>query len=75
MKCTTCESNRVLSFSGKCSDLFNGRIQSKECNDYVPDDMGIGGGDYVEGDLCLNCGQMQGTWPLPLSELETQSND
>jgi len=25
----------------------------------------IGGGDYIEFKLCLNCGQQQGEWPIP----------
>lgn len=44
-----------------------------EFDGYVPDDLGIGGGDYVEFDLCLDCGQVQGTWPLPLSKKERKA--
>jgi hypothetical protein len=37
---------------------------------YVPDDMGIGGGDYVEFDYCLQCGQIQGRFPRGITSLE-----
>jgi len=75
MACQKCGSTRVMSFSGKCSDCFGGSIGSKDFDGYVPHDMGIGGGDYVEGKLCLDCGQMQGEWPLPLSEIESPDED
>jgi len=68
--CSKCSSNRVASISAKCSDLCFVHIQGEEHDGYVPDDMGIGGGDYVEIDLCLNCGTVQGEWPLPECELE-----
>lgn len=35
--------------------------------------MGIGGGDYVEFDYCLDCGQIQGTFPVPKHEIEEKS--
>jgi hypothetical protein len=41
-----------------------------EYDGYVPDDLGIGGGDYVEINLCLECGQVAGNWPLPNSRIE-----
>jgi hypothetical protein len=31
--------------------------------------MGIGGGDDVDIDLCLQCGQVQGEFPIPDSAL------
>jgi hypothetical protein len=34
--------------------------------------MGIGGGDYVEIDLCMDCGQTQGKYPRPISDLERE---
>ena len=38
---------------------------------YVPRDLGIGGGDDVQFDYCLDCGQIQGKFPLPRTALET----
>lgn len=37
--------------------------------------MGIGGGDYFEIDLCLDCGRVQGEFPLPETDLELKNPD
>src|ERR1700735_917563 len=65
--CKRCGSDKILSFSGKCSDLCWTSYKGIEKDGYVPSGIGIdqqGYGDYVEGDLCLNCGQMQGKFPI-----------
>ena len=31
---------------------------------YVPGEIGIGGGDYIRMDICLDCGQVQGEFPV-----------
>lgn len=64
MSCQTCKSDRILSFSGKVSDLFGCDINGKSHNGYVPEDLNLGGRDYLKGNLCLNCGQLQGKFPL-----------
>jgi len=61
-----------LGFNAKCADRFFCSIGNNEHNDYPPEDIGLGGGDYVKGKLCLDCGQLQGKWPLPISELEQE---
>jgi len=71
--CKFCSSDRVISVSAKCSDLSTVEFGNKEHNGYLPDDLGIGGGDYVEFDLCLNCGRVQGEWPLPESGIERRA--
>jgi hypothetical protein len=39
------------------------RHEGKEfCQGYVPENLGIGGGDYLKIDLCTYCGQVQGNW-------------
>lgn len=78
MACSRCKSIRIANAGGKCSDLFGVSIQIDEENvqehdGYVPDDLGIGGGDYMEVSYCLDCGQIQGTWPLPRTELEEKA--
>ena len=75
MNCQKCSSERILSFEGKTSDMFNCSIGKVEHNGYVPKDIGLGGsyGDYVSGELCLDCGQMQGKWPLPKTEFELEA--
>jgi hypothetical protein len=64
MSCQRCKSERTAHVSGKTSDMCSVQVGEKDSNDYVPRDMNIGGGDYVSFSYCLDCGQMQGTWPL-----------
>lgn len=74
MSCQRCNSERVLSVSAKCSDMCVVQIGDLEHDGYVPTDVvfGAGGfGDYVTFDVCLDCGQMQGTWPNPQMAFET----
>lgn len=75
MACQRCNSDRVASISSKSSDLNCVSFNAREKNGYVPEGMGIGGGDYVEFDWCLDCGQIQVVdddpkFPLPLCEME-----
>lgn len=55
MKCQHCGSTRVLEFSGKCNDLYSASLGGREYDGYALHGVGLGGGDYVSGDLCLNC--------------------
>ena len=71
MSCQKCGSDRTASMSAKCSDCCFVKIGSGEKSGYVPRDMGIGGGDYVKFHWCLDCGHIQGEWPVPKTELET----
>ena len=64
MTCDKCESKRILMLSAKCSDLFHAYIGDKEINGYVPNNLNIGGGDYVEFNSCLDCGKIQGEFPV-----------
>ena len=66
-----CGSDRIASLSAKSSDLNFIRVGDNSKEGYGPSDMGIGGGDYVEFDWCLNCGQIQHiNFPLPKCQLE-----
>lgn len=75
MKCQKCLSERVAYICAKCSDNGSCKIDGQENNGYVLGDMGIGGGDYVEFSWCLECGQIQGKFPLPACELEKDISD
>lgn len=66
-----CEHKRTAHVTGKCSDRCFVTAGDQEHDGYVPDDMGIGGGDYLEFGYCLDCGKIQGSFPLPLTQLET----
>lgn len=67
MFCQNCHKNRILSVNGKCSDMCD--VQSSDIggmsyDGYVPRDLNIGGGDYIEFEMCLDCGQVQGKFPI-----------
>lgn len=71
MECDNCGGDRVANINGKCSDRFSLQLGELEIeDDYVPSDFGIGGGDYIELELCLDCGKLQGDFPLEITELE-----
>lgn len=76
MACQKCSSNRVMTFNGKCSDLFMASMYDSEADEvheeegYVIRGVNIGGGDYISASVCLDCGQLQGQWPVgPVEEL------
>lgn len=75
----TCSHKRIASVGGKCSDCFFASIyvgdERREYDGYVLDDMNIGGGDMLEFKYCLDCGQIQGTWPLPETTLEIPEDE
>jgi hypothetical protein len=59
MTCKNCGADRIIEVSGKTADMCFVRIDGREHDGYVPEDMGIGGGDYLEIDFCLECGMIQ----------------
>ena len=64
-RCQGCNSERVLEVMGKCSDMCHitypkGHIHSG----YVPRDLNIGGGDYLQFSYCADCGRIQGDFPI-----------
>ena len=78
MSCESCGSDRIASVDAKCSDRFSMDIDDRNVvkGDYVPRDYNIGGGDYVRFGYCLDCGQMEGEWPVEPSEIEeTETED
>ena len=54
----------MIFVSGKCSDLCFVEMDGQEHDGYVPDDLGIGGGDYITIEFCLDCGQLAGKFPI-----------
>lgn len=69
---TECDHKRAAYVSAKCSDLCWVRIKAtgQEHDGYVPDDMGIGGGDNIDFNYCLDCGHILGKWPIAKCKLE-----
>jgi len=73
--CQKCQSDRVLTVSAKCCDLCSCAIKDQSYDGYVPSDASIGGGKYIEISFCMDCGQMQGEFPVPLTRLEQGKED
>lgn len=65
-----CRSERILQVSAKSSDCCGVTLNGVNHEGYLPKDLGIGGGDYVEFRLCLDCGKVQGSFPLKECALE-----
>jgi hypothetical protein len=60
-----CGSNRIVSVNAKCSDLCNVQLPSgEELDGYVPDNLNIGGGDYIGFEFCMDCGRIQDEFPI-----------
>lgn len=68
--CQRCKSQRLADVCAKCSDMCSVAIGSGGRDGYVPSNLGIGGGDYIEFSWCLDCGNIAGEWPVPPHELE-----
>jgi len=65
-KCQRCGKDRVMFVSAKCSDLCVAEYRGVEHDGYVPKGINIDRwGDYVDVKFCLECGQIQGKWPIP----------
>jgi hypothetical protein len=69
-QCQRCSSSRVVYVDAHCSDACQVVNHLRTKNGYVPRDLGIGGGDDVHFTYCLECGQIQGKFPVPLAEIE-----
>ena len=69
-RCDKCGSDRVISVLGKTNDCFSAESTAKGYDGYVPSDIGIGGGDEMEFSYCLQCGKIQGEFPLPPASIE-----
>ena len=70
VSCQRCKSHRVATATSHGSDMQSFSMGSVDHSGYLPSDVGIGGNDDLEIEYCLDCGQLQGTWPLPLSAIE-----
>jgi hypothetical protein len=62
--CQRCSAFRIITVTGKCGDLAGVSYGEHHSDGYVPYGLNIGGGDYVEFKLCLDCGQQQGEFPV-----------
>ena len=60
-----CDSDRIFHASAKVSDRCYSTFNGKEHDGYVPTEIGVGGWDYLRLDICLECGKLQGKFPVP----------
>ena len=65
--CNKCWNGRIMRVVAKCSDLGMFNYKDQAIDGYVPRDLGIGSGDYLEFEYCLDCGQIQGS-DFPISD-------
>jgi len=67
MKCDKCNSERVALLNGKTSDMCQFRYKDIDTDGYVPQGIIIGDdgyGDYINFHFCLECGKIQGKFPI-----------
>jgi hypothetical protein len=69
---STCEcgSTRIMDVCGKVSDMFGAGTQGKQYSGYVPAGLNIGEGDYLEFGYCLDCGRIQGKFPIDMKTID-----
>lgn len=70
-----CNSNRVASISAKHSDSFTIYLNDTEYNGYAPHIKNVCNGDYTAFEICLNCGQVKGEFPIPQLDMEQETNE
>ena len=63
-ECQECGSNRIFTLSAKSSDLNFWNYHGHEHDGYLPYINNVCGGDYTDIIVCLECGQLQGKWPV-----------
>ena len=70
LNCQGCGSGRTAHVLAHCSDMCGVQVSGRRVHGHVPRDLGIGGGDDVQFTYCLDCGRIQGTFPLTRIRLE-----
>jgi len=64
MSCDSCGSDRILSLNAKCSDRCTASFNGVHREGYAPSVANVSGGDYVTPSVCLECGKVQGSFPV-----------
>jgi len=68
-----CNSDRIASICGKTSDMCSFQYKDIDANGYVPQGIVIGEdgyGDYIQFKFCLECGKIQGNFPISDEQVE-----
>lgn len=70
MSCDSCKSDRTMLLSAKASDMFSWSYAGRDGNGYAPGIENVCRGDYLEMSFCLDCGKIQGKFPVVSEDLE-----
>ena len=62
--CQRCNSVRLVSITASDSEEIQIEYRGTECEKYAPDGIGIADCDALEFTYCVNCGQIQGIFPV-----------
>lgn len=65
----------IISIYGKVSDMFCLSVEEYEYNGYVPDGLGIGGGDDIELRIDNDTGKIVGWVPLTIEKIKEKCED
>ena len=66
MKCQRCNSERIADVFSKCRDIFIWKSDKIEFEGYaIPPGGEFGKGTPLEFKYCLECGQIQYSFPVP----------
>ncbi len=66
-----CGSDRLMFVNGKTSDMCQCRYKDAESVTYVPKGLPISDDeDYLEFHFCLECGRIQGKFPISDSKVK-----
>lgn len=74
-RCQACRSSRTAYVLARCSDMCSVDLAGRRRRGYVPRDLGIGGGDDIQFEYCLDDGRIRGAFPLPPSRMERGEED
>jgi len=75
----TCNCNRIVRVSGKCSDMSQASFRSPELvlehEGYMISGINAGSGDYINFAYCADCGVVKNFKPLSDKDLKIAFND
>ena len=69
MKCQSCNSENIVDICGHSKDLAQIEYKGITREGYLPEIENICGGDDIQIKVCLECGQMQGSWPAKIDDI------
>ena len=73
-RCQTCQGTRIASITGRCKDSCWFKPGDREDVPHPPEWINSAGDDmYFQ--YCLDCGQIQGQFPVKLTEAEKIANE